>query len=106
VTLILSRCRNLEVMDAFVDGIELARATGQDLSRIASVASMFVSRVHSEIDRRLDAIGPVEANALRGTAATATPGRPFRQSRSWRRFREPRHRLRRQAAQARTRRPR
>ena len=71
VTLIFSRRRYLQVMDAFLDGIEQARATGQDLSRIASVASFFVSRVDTEIDQRLDAIGSVEAKALRGTAATA-----------------------------------
>ena len=71
VTLIFSRRRYLEVMDAFLDGIEQARAAGQDLSRIASVASFFVSRVDTEIDQRLDAIGTVEAKALRGTAATA-----------------------------------
>ena len=71
VTLIFSRRRHLEVMDAFLDGMEQALATGQDLSRIASVASFFVSRVDTEIDQRLDAIGTVEAKALRGTAATA-----------------------------------
>jgi len=71
VTLIFSRRRYLEVMDAFLDGIERARAGGQDLSRIASVASFFVSRVDTEIDQRLDAIGTVEAKAVRGTAATA-----------------------------------
>ncbi|MGE0299798.1 MAG: transaldolase family protein [Pseudonocardia sp.] len=70
VTLILSRRRYIAAMDAFLDGINLPRATGQDLSRIASVASIFVRRVDAEIDRRVDAIDPVERKALRGTAAT------------------------------------
>ena len=57
VTLIFSRRRYAEVMDAFLDGIERARAAGRDLTRSASVASFFVSRVDTEIDQRLDAIG-------------------------------------------------
>ncbi len=71
VTLIFSRQRYAEVMDAFLDGVEQARAAGHDLTRLASVASFFVSRVDTEIDQRLDAIGSVEAKALRGTAAIA-----------------------------------
>ena len=71
VTLIFSRQRYAEVMDAFLDGVEQARAAGRDLTRLASVASFFVSRVDTEIDHRLDAIGTAEAKALRGTAAIA-----------------------------------
>src|SRR3954466_15342717 len=71
VTLIFSLERYGEVIDAFLDGLERARATGHDLSRIGSVASFFVSRVDSEIDKRLDAIGTDEAKALRGKAAIA-----------------------------------
>jgi transaldolase len=71
VTLIFSRRRYAEVMHAFLDGIEQARAAVRDLTRLASVASLFVSRVDTEIDQRLDAIGSAEANALRGTAAIA-----------------------------------
>jgi transaldolase len=71
VTLIFSRRRYGQVMAAFLDGIEHARAAGRDLTRLASVASFFVSRVDIEIDHRLDAIGSVEAKALRGTAAIA-----------------------------------
>src|SRR5690606_5488143 len=52
-------------------GLAAAKAAGKDLSQIHSVASFFVSRVDSEIDKRLDAIGSPEAAALRGQAAIA-----------------------------------
>jgi transaldolase len=71
VTLIFSRRRYLQVMDAFLDGVEQARAAGRDLTRPASVASFFVSRVDTEIDHRLDAIDTPEAKALHGQAAIA-----------------------------------
>ena len=71
VTLIFSLQRYAEVMDAFLEGMERARAAGRDLTRLASVASFFVSRVDTEIDRRLDAVGSVETKALRGHAAIA-----------------------------------
>jgi transaldolase len=58
-------------MEAYLDGLEQAAANGQELSRIASVASFFVSRVDAEIDKRLEAIGTEEALALRGKAAVA-----------------------------------
>jgi transaldolase len=71
VTLIFSRHRYLQVMDAFLAGVEQAHAAGRDLTRLASVASFFISRVDTEIDHRLDAIGTPEAKALRGLAAIA-----------------------------------
>src|SRR4051794_35297 len=71
VTLVFSLERYGEVIDAFFDGLERARATGRDLSHIGSVASFFVSRVDSEVDKRLDKIGTDEAKALRGKAAIA-----------------------------------
>src|SRR3954447_1977971 len=71
VTLIFSLERYAEVVDAFMEGIERARAAGHDLSRLTSVASFFVSRVDSEVDERLDKIGSKEAKALRGKAAIA-----------------------------------
>ncbi len=71
VTLIFSLERYGEVMDAFLDGLERARAAGHELSTIASVASFFVSRVDTEIDKRLDKIGSEQAKALRGQAAIA-----------------------------------
>jgi transaldolase len=71
VTLIFSLDRYREVMDAYLTGLEQARGAGLDLSRITSVASFFVSRVDSEVDKRLDAIGTDEAKALKGEAAIA-----------------------------------
>ena len=71
VTLIFSLTRYDEVIDAFLDGMERARDAGRDLSRIASVASFFVSRVDTEVDARLDKIGTAAAAALRGRAAIA-----------------------------------
>jgi transaldolase len=68
VTLIFSLDRYLEVMEAYLSGLE--RAEG-DLSRIASVASFFISRVDTEVDRRLDDLGTPEALALKGNAAVA-----------------------------------
>ncbi|MFT4126369.1 MAG: transaldolase [Gordonia sp. (in: high G+C Gram-positive bacteria)] len=71
VTLIFSVERYREVMDAYLSGLEAAAAAGHDLSTIASVASFFVSRVDTEIDKRLEAIGTDEALALRGKSALA-----------------------------------
>jgi transaldolase len=71
VTLIFSLERYRAVMDAYLTGLEQARAKGLDLSQIASVASFFVSRVDTEIDKRLDAIGTDEAKALRSKAGIA-----------------------------------
>ncbi len=71
VTLIFSLRRYDEVMDAFLYGLERAQANSRDLSRIASVASFFVSRVDTEVDKRLDKIVTPEARPLRGTAAIA-----------------------------------
>ncbi len=58
-------------MDAYVAGLEQAREAGHDLSQIHSVASFFVSRVDTEVDKRLDAIGSDVALALRGKAGVA-----------------------------------
>ena len=71
VTLIFSVERYKAVMAAYLDGLEQAKANGHDLAGIHSVASFFVSRVDSEVDKRLDAIGTDEAKALRGKAAVA-----------------------------------
>ncbi|WP_411149929.1 transaldolase [Streptomyces sp. A30] len=71
VTLIFSLERYREVMDAYLAGLEKAQAKGLDLSRIHSVASFFVSRVDSEIDKRLTVLGTDEALALKGKAALA-----------------------------------
>jgi transaldolase len=71
VTLVFSVQRHREVMAAFFAGMEQARANGHDLTTIASVASFFVSRVDTEVDKRLEAIGTDQALALRGQAAVA-----------------------------------
>jgi transaldolase len=71
VTLIFSVERHRQAMDAYLAGLEIAQHAGRDLSEIHSVASLFVSRVDTEIDRRLDAIGSDTARALRGRAAIA-----------------------------------
>ncbi|MES9505934.1 transaldolase [Streptomyces sp. NPDC000609] len=71
VTLIFSLERYREVMDAYLAGLEKAKAAGLDLSLIHSVASFFVSRVDTEIDKRLDTVGTDEAKALKGKAALA-----------------------------------
>ncbi|MGW0782977.1 transaldolase [Streptomyces sp. NPDC002913] len=71
VTLIFSLERYREVMDAYLAGLEKAKAAGLDLSKIHSVASFFVSRVDTEIDKRLDAIGSDEAKAAKGKSALA-----------------------------------
>ncbi|GID95000.1 transaldolase [Amorphoplanes digitatis] len=71
VTLIFSLDRYRAVMDAFLAGMEQAKANGHDLTQIGSVASFFVSRVDTEIDKRLDKIGSDEARALRGKAGVA-----------------------------------
>ena len=70
-TLIFSVERHREVMHAYLDGLEQAKAAGHDLSKIHSVASFFVSRVDSEIDKRLEDIGTDEAQELRGKAGVA-----------------------------------
>ena len=71
VTLVFSVARHREVMTAFFTGLEQASANGYDLARITSVASFFVSRVDTEVDKRLEAIGTDKALALRGQAAVA-----------------------------------
>ncbi|MGW7442721.1 transaldolase [Kitasatospora sp. NPDC054795] len=70
VTLIFSLERYKAVIDAYLTGLEAAKAKGLDLSQIESVASFFVSRVDTEIDKRLDKIGG-EARNLRSKAALA-----------------------------------
>ena len=71
VTLIFSLERHAAVIDAYLTGLEQAKAAGKDLSTIHSVASFFVSRVDTEIDKRLDAIGTPEAVALKSKVGVA-----------------------------------
>ncbi|MEE2034727.1 transaldolase, partial [Rhodococcus chondri] len=71
VTLIFSVERYERVIEAYLDGLTAAKSAGHDLSSIHSVASFFVSRVDSEIDARLEAVGTDAALALRGKAGVA-----------------------------------
>jgi transaldolase len=71
ITLLFGLERYGEVIEAYVSGLEELAQGGGDISRVRSVASFFVSRVDTEVDRRLDRIGTDEAGALRGKAAVA-----------------------------------
>jgi transaldolase len=71
VTLIFSLQRYREVIEAYKAGIALAYAAGKDLSKIHSVASFFVSRVDTEIDKRLVAVGTTDALQMKSQAALA-----------------------------------
>jgi transaldolase len=69
VTLIFSLERHREVAEAYVRGVRRLAGAGGDLSRMASVASFFVSRVDTEADKRLEAVGGHDE--LKGTLAIA-----------------------------------
>ncbi len=71
VTLIFGLDRYASVIEAFIDGIDAASDAGLDVGPIASVASFFISRVDTEVDRRLESVGTEQALALRGQAAVA-----------------------------------
>ncbi len=69
VTLIFGLERYRDVMLAYVNGLADRAEQGLPISSIASVASFFISRVDTEVDRRLESIGSPQALALRGEAA-------------------------------------
>jgi transaldolase len=71
ITLLFSLGRYAQVIDAYLDGLETFAAAGGDVSTVRSVASFFVSRVDTEVDRRLDSVGTEEAQLLVGRAAIA-----------------------------------
>jgi transaldolase len=71
ITLIFSLERYGEVMEAYLGGLEDYHQSGGDVSKVASVASFFVSRFDTEVDKRLEAVGTEEALALRGVTANA-----------------------------------
>jgi transaldolase len=71
VTLLFSLSRYDEVMEAYIAGLEQLVAGGGDPSQVASVASFFVSRVDTNVDRQLEALGTPEALALKSKAAVA-----------------------------------
>ncbi|WP_285114369.1 transaldolase [Leifsonia sp. fls2-241-R2A-40a] len=78
VTLLFSLNRYREVREAFFAGLQQAAGNGLELAGIHSVASFFVSRLDTEVDRRLDGIGSAEAKALRGRAGLANARIAFR----------------------------
>ena len=71
ITLIFSLARYEQIIEAYLSGLESFVERGGDPSRVHSVASFFVSRVDTEVDRRLETAGTDEALALRGQAAIA-----------------------------------
>jgi len=71
VTLLFSVQRYLEIAQAYIAGLERRHAAGHPINNIASVASFFVSRVDTEVDKALDAIGGDAAAALKGKIAIA-----------------------------------
>ena len=77
VTLIFSVERYAQVIAAYKEGIKRAAAAGKDVSTIRSVASFFVSRLDTEVDKRLELIGTEEALALRGKAGVANAQRAY-----------------------------
>jgi len=78
VTLIFSLERHEAVAEAYIRGLERLVESGGDPSTVASVASFFVSRVDTEADKRLDAIGTEQALALRGKLAVANAKLAYR----------------------------
>lgn len=77
VTLIFSVERYAQVIAAYKEGIKRADEAGKDVSTIHSVASFFVSRLDTEVDKRLELIGSEEALALRGKAGVANAQRAY-----------------------------
>ena len=71
ITLIFSIDRYAEIIEAYLTGLETFVASGGDPGVVASVASFFISRVDTEVDRRLDQIGSDAALGLKGRAALA-----------------------------------
>lgn len=71
VTLLFSVSRCREAAESYLAGLEDRAAAGQALSNVASVASFFLSRIDTRLDRRLDALATPGAQALRGRAAVA-----------------------------------
>jgi transaldolase len=71
VTLLFSLSRYAELIEAYLTGLETFTANGGDPATVSSVASFFVSRVDTEVDRQLETLGTEQARALRGRAAVA-----------------------------------
>jgi transaldolase len=87
VTLLFGPSRYQAVVEAFLAGLEARRDAGRPLAAVASVASLFVSRIDTLVDRRLDVLAAGAAGgttrALRGRAAIASAQLAYRQFRRW-----------------------
>ncbi len=78
VTLIFARDAYEDIAQAYIRGLEARADAGQPIANVASVASFFVSRIDTEVDNRLTAVGSDEALALRGTIAIANAKLAYR----------------------------
>lgn len=89
VTLIFSLERYKQVINAYIDGLHIAKKNGLDISKIYSVASFFVSRFDTEINKILDSIGSSNAKDLKNTVGLANARLAYKiyeeyiQSQSW-----------------------
>ncbi|BAU49289.1 transaldolase [Sulfurifustis variabilis] len=83
VTLLFGLSRYREVAESFLAGLEARLADGRPVDRVASVASFFLSRIDTLVDRKLDEIGTAPARALRGRAAIASARLAYRHYRGW-----------------------
>jgi transaldolase len=83
VTLLFSSGQMTRIFDAYQSGLERLRAAGGDVARVKAVASFFMSRIDSLVDKRLDAIGTPEARALGGKTAVAIGKLAYRR---WQQF--------------------
>ena len=78
ITLLFSVARYREVMEAYLSALEERVAAGQPVDHLRSVASFFVSRVDTNVDKKLDRLGTDAARRLRGKAAIANAGLAYR----------------------------
>lgn len=78
VTLLFSLDAYRSVMEAHLAALEARKDAGKPLATVASVASFFLSRIDTLIDKQLDAIGSEEAAALRGKVAVASAKLAYR----------------------------
>ena len=83
VTLLFGLDRYREVVDAFLAGLESRTASGKPIDRVASVASFFVSRIDTLVDRLLDASASESARAIRGQAAIASARLAYQHYKQW-----------------------
>lgn len=83
VTLLFGLARYADVVDAFLAGLETRLGAGDPIGGVASVASFFLSRIDTLIDRKLDAIGAASARALRGRAAIASARLAYQRYKQW-----------------------